>query len=150
MHKQSIILLFCAFILAFSGCATQHLKVRLDGANEATVAEVFGKSLIAAEGVVSAQRISTSIVPDYPQACHILWDATVKDIESFQLQTAITENVRKVLRAGGDISLENQNFSYSRDEIALLLGLRAGQATAGEIQFVIDRELARDREMSGW
>jgi len=160
----TFLLLFTA-VISFSGCAGKQqqgplaesiqlyedrINVRLDGANDAAVTEVFGKIVSSAGGVVDARRYSTVIVADNPQASRVFWRVSVDGIDAFQLQTAIMDMDRKLLRAGGNLSMEGVVYNYTMDEIAMLLGLRPGDATSREIQFVIDRELARDREMSGW
>ncbi|BBO92964.1 hypothetical protein [Desulfosarcina ovata] len=44
------------------------INVRLDGANEYELTEIFGKVINTATGVVEAKRYSTSIQPENPQA----------------------------------------------------------------------------------
>lgn len=163
MQKLLMLLVMSCAAMSCSGCASQSgglaytmhqtdnlVNVRLDGANDAAVAEVFGKTLISAKGVVVAKRYSSVIIPDNPQASYVIWRATVRDTDPFQLQTTIVDMVREIVKAGGVLNLEGQYYNYGRDEIAMLYGLRPGGATSREIQFVVDRELAQDREMSGW
>ncbi len=160
----NIVLLF-AIVVVFSGCAGKTeqgglaesihrydnlISVRLDGANDATVTEVFGKIVSSAEGVVAAKRYGTTIVPDNPQASSVNWRVTVNGIDSFNLQTTIMDMSREVLRAGGMLTMEGVPYRYTQDEISMLLGLRPADATSRQLWFLIDRELARDREMSGW
>ena len=162
-HLLSILILVIAATV--SGCAGKTeqgrfaanfhqydnlINVRLDGANDATVAEAFGKIVGSAEGVVGSTRYSSRIVPDNPQASVINWRVTVNGIDTFTLQTSIIEMSKELLRAGGWLTMEGVPYRYTKDEIAMLLGLRPGDATSRQIWFVIDRELARDREMSGW
>ena len=54
-----------------------------------------------------------------------------------------------ILDAGGEITLKGVPYRYTAAEIDLLKGLRPGDSTTREIQFVVDRERARDREFSG-
>jgi hypothetical protein len=54
-----------------------------------------------------------------------------------------------ILDAGGEIYLKGVPYRYTAAEVDLLKGLRPGEATSRRIQFVIDRELAREREYQG-
>jgi len=159
-----VLLLLLVAAMSFTGCASQNggvsggvleqnlrqyeklVTVRLDGATDAAVAEVFGKIVSTAPGVVSSKRYSTEIIPDDPQGCHILWRATIDKTDSFVLQTNIMKMVNDVLAAGGTLTLKGVPYRYTPSEIALLGGVRPADATSREIQFVVDRELARDRE----
>ncbi len=127
-----------------------QIDVRLDGANEPAVAEAFGKIVGSAEGVVEASRYGMTIVPDNPQASFVNWRVTVNGIDSFTLQTTIMDMSRELIRAGGLLTMEGVPYNYTKDEIGLLYGLRPGDATSRKLWFLIDRDLAREREMSGW
>ena len=167
-ESRFIILLLLISSMLFTGCASQNgvqtsggalqqslsqyenlINVRLDGANDAAVAEAFGKIVNTAPGVVSAKRYSTSIVPDEPQASFIIWRATIEATDPFRLQTNIMKMVDDVLDAGGTLTLKGVPYRYTAAEIAMLKGVRPADATSREIQFVVDRELARDREFTG-
>lgn len=126
------------------------INVRLDGANDASVAEAFGKIVGSSEGVVGSTMYGSRIVPDTPQASVVNWRVRVSGIDSFTLQTTIMDMSKELLRAGGMLTMQGVPYRYSKDEIAMLLGLRPVDATPRQLWFVIDRELARDREMSGW
>lgn len=136
-------------LLFVAGCS-KTVNVRLDGATDATTAEVFGKIVGSADGVVSAKRYSSTIKPGNPEASSVFWRASISGIDGFHLQTEIMEMAKEVIRYGGNLNMLGVPYRYSEDEIAMLLGLRPEDATTKEIRFVIDRELARDREMSGW
>ncbi len=158
-----LLLLFVAFM---SGCASPQqqqghiatnisqfenlIDVRLDGATDAPVAEAFGKIVGSAEGVVAAKRYSSRIVPDNLQASSSDWRVTVSGVDAFTLQTNIIDMSRELIRAGGYVTMAGVPYRYSMGEIGLLIGLRPADATSRKLWFVIDRELARDREMSGW
>ncbi|MDH3349497.1 MAG: hypothetical protein OEM02_15530 [Desulfobulbaceae bacterium] len=126
------------------------INVRLDGATDPAVAEVFGKVLNTVHGVIRAKRYSSRIIPDEPQACYIIWRATIDHTDPFRLQANILKMIDDVYQSGGSIYLKGVPYRYSPSEIDLLKGIRGNDATSREIQFVVDRELARDREMSGW
>ncbi|WP_155313640.1 hypothetical protein [Desulfosarcina ovata] len=57
--------------------------------------------------------------------------------------------VDDILYAKGNLTLRGVTYRYTPSEIDLLKGIRPGEATSREIQFVIDRERARDKEFQG-
>lgn len=126
------------------------IDVRLDGANEGAISEIFGKVINSAPTVISATRYSSRIVPDNPQACWMIWRAKVNDAgNTFQLQTDMMEMFTEISRAGGYLDIYSVPYRYTPAEIALLKGIRPGDTTSKSIQFIVDRELARDKEMAG-
>jgi len=125
------------------------INVRLDGATEYELAEVFGKVINTVTGVVEAKRYSISLVPDNPQACFVIWRVRIEDTEPFRLQANMMKMIDDISDAGGEITLKGVPYRYTAAEIDLLKGVRPGDSTAREIQFVVDRERARDREFSG-
>jgi len=148
MKRLSALMLLCALLLT-AGCA-KTINVRLDGVTDPVTEEVFGKIVGSAEGVVSAKRYSSSIHPGDPESSSTFWRASVSGIDGFYLQTEIMEMAKEVIRYGGSLNMLGVPYNYSESEIAMLLGLRPHDATTKEIRFIIDRELIRDREMSGW
>jgi hypothetical protein len=127
----------------------KYVSVRLDGATDYEIVEVFGKVLKTANGVEYAKNYSQRIVPDNPQASFVTWRATISDIDPFVLQANIIKMLNDILDNGGETVLKGVPYRYTAAEIDLLKGIRPGDATSREIQFVVDRELARDREMAG-
>ncbi len=127
------------------------INVRLDQATDYAVAEVFGKVVNTARGVVDAKLFSQKIVPDNPQACYVKWRLALDgtETEPFRLQANILKVIGDISDAGGTITSKDVPYRYSPAEIDLLKGIRPGSATTREIQFVVDRELARDKEMAG-
>ncbi|MBC8466437.1 MAG: hypothetical protein H8D55_01245 [Deltaproteobacteria bacterium] len=125
------------------------INVRLDGATEYEIAEVFGKVINTVTGVTEAKRYSSSLIPDNPQACFVIWRVRIEDTEPFRLQANVMKMIDDILDAGGEITLKGVPYRYTAAEIDLLKGLRPGDSTTREIQFVLDRERARDREFSG-
>lgn len=123
------------------------VEVRLDGATEYTLAEIFGKVVSTATGVVDARRMSASLVPENPEASHATWQVRLEDTDPFRLQTNVMKMIDDVLEAGGELNMNGVPYRYTASEVDLLKGLRPGEATSRRIQFVIDRELARDREL---
>lgn len=124
------------------------IDVRLEGATEGTLTEVFGKVVNSAPTVVSAKRYSTNIVPDNPQACWLLWRVEIGEGDGFQLQTDMMDMFREIDRAGGYLEMYGIPYRYSSSEIDLLKGIRPSDATSRALWFVVDRELARDKEMA--
>ncbi len=125
------------------------INVRLDGATEYELAEVFGKVVNTTGGVIEAKRYGSRIVPDNPQACFVNWRVTIEDTDPFRLQANIVKMINDILDAGGQITLRGVPYRYTAAEVDLLKGIRTGDTTSREIQFVVDRELSRDREFSG-
>ncbi len=125
------------------------VNVRLDGATEYEAAEVFGKVLSTAPGVVEAKRYGSRIVPDNPQASYSTWRVRIEDTEPFRLQANVMKAVNDVLDAGGEVWIRGVPYRYTAGEVNLLMGIRPGDATSREVQFVLDRERLRDREFEG-
>lgn len=126
----------------------QYINIRLDGATEYELIEVFGKVINSVRGVTQAKMYSSNIVPDNPQACHSEWEVEIKDTEPFRLQSNIMKMVNDIVDADGSITLKGVPYRYTKDEVQLLKGLRTGSVSTREIQFVIDRDRARHKEFS--
>ncbi len=125
------------------------INVRLDGATEYEMAEVFGKVLNTARGVVEAKRYRSRIVPDNPQASVVIWRVRIEGTDPFRLQANIIKMINDILDNGGEIVMKGVPYRYTAAEVDLLKGIRSGDSSSREIQFVIDRERARDREFQG-
>ncbi len=127
------------------------VEVRLTGATAGAVSEAFGKVVGSAPGVVAATRYASRVQPDTPQGSWETWRVTTAgEADVFRLQSEIMAMVEEVMRNGGYVDIYQVPYRYSPDEIALLKGLRPMEATSRSLYFVIDRELARDREMAGY
>ncbi len=122
------------------------ITIKLDGATEYELSEVFGKVINTVSGVVEAKRYSSRIIPDNPQASYVLWRVRIQDSDPFRIQANMMKMIKDILDAGGEISLKGVPYRYSAAEVDLLKGIRTGDTTSREIQFVVDRERARDRE----
>jgi len=125
------------------------INVRLDGGASYELTEVFGKVINTVTGVVEAKRYSSSLIPDNPQACFMIWRVRIENTEPFRLQANVMKMLDDISDAGGEIQLNGVPYRYTAAEIDLLKGIRPGDGTTREIQFVVDRERARDREFSG-
>jgi hypothetical protein len=125
------------------------INVRLDGANEYELTEVFAKVINTVTGVVDAKRYSSSLIPNNPQACFVIWRVRIEDTDPVRLQANVMKMIDDILDAGGELTLKGVPYRYTAAEVDLLKGLRPGDATTREVQFVVDRERARDREFSG-
>ena len=123
------------------------IEVRLDGATEYTLSEVFAKVINTAARVVEAKRMASSIVPNNPQASWVVWRVKIEDIDSVRLQANMLKMIRDILSAGGTIHYKGVPYRYTKEEIALLKGIRPGDSTTQKIQFIIDRDLARDKTL---
>ena len=87
--------------------------------------------------------------PTIPQACFVIWRVRIEDTDPFRLQANVMKMIDDILDAGGEITLKGVPYRYTAAEVDLLKGIRPGESTSREIQFVVDRERARDREFSG-
>jgi len=125
------------------------IMVRLTGATEYELAEVFGKVLNTARGVVWAKRYRERIVTNNPQASVVIWEVKIDGTDPFRLQANIINMINAILDNGGTIYLNGVRYRYSSAEVDLLKGIRTGDSSSKELHFVIDRERARDREFQG-
>jgi len=127
--------------------ARNTINIRLDGATDYEVLEAFGKILNSSRGVTQVKLYMSNIMPDNPQACRSEWALEIADTEPFRLQANIVKIVEDILAAGGNTVINGVPFRYAGDELRMLRGIRTGSVSAGEIQFVIDRDRARKRAM---
>jgi len=125
------------------------LDIRLDGATNYETTEVFGKVVNTASGVVEAKRFGSRLVPDNPQASYIIWRVRIDNTDPFRLQSNIMKMINDILDNGGEITLKGVPYRYSAAEVDMLMGIRSGDATSRQIQFVVDRERARDKRFEG-
>jgi hypothetical protein len=160
MRKFSLLSLFLLLLVGLmAGCAQKNslqpsgrrvIDVRLDSAGDYELAEAFGKILESAAGVTGTRMLSSQLTPDNPQASGMLWQVELASgVSPFQFQSEVMTLADRLLAAGGRTRLGQTSFDYSPSEIALLRGLRVVSATSKGVQFMIDRERARDREFSG-
>jgi len=122
------------------------INVRLDGATEYELTEVFGKVINTVTGVVEAKRYSSRIAPDNPQACFMVWRLQIEGTDPFRIQANTMKMIHDILDSGGEIQLKGVPYRYSAAEVDLLKGIRPGDVSSRDIQFVVDRERARDSE----
>ncbi len=163
MHKWLLqlrnIFLLLLLALSLTHCAhkpptlhtedDQVVEVRLEGVNQATIAQAFGKVLRAAEGVIEAKRYATDIVVGNPQKSYALWLVTTSYADPFRLDESILDGIKEVLRHGGRVVINGVNFDYSPADIEMFKGIQLLDATANDLRYIVDRELARDRDFSG-
>jgi len=153
-------LMLLAFLFGFSGCA-QHtppslhtkddtlVEVRLEEVDEGTTARAFGKLIRAADGVIDSKRYAASIVPGNPQKSYVVWRALTRYADPLRLEDSIMDNISILLRSGGQAVINSVRFDYIPPEIEMLKGVRLIDATANRLRYIVDRELARDRDFSG-
>ncbi|MCP3872056.1 MAG: hypothetical protein GY699_02735 [Desulfobacteraceae bacterium] len=126
----------------------KYVSLRLDLANEYEIVEAFGKVVNTVRGVVYAKQYNMRIVSDNPQACVTEWGVEInpEETDSFRLQANIMKMINDILDAGGQINMKGVMYRYTSSEKKLLMGIRPGTATAGSVQFIIDRERMRNQE----
>ncbi len=125
------------------------INIRLDGATDYEIAEVFGKIVNTTTGVVSAKRYAASIISGNPQGSYVKWQVEIESTDPFRLQANIMKMIADVLDHGGELVLNGVPYRYTPAEVDLLNGIRVGQATSMQLDFVVDRERAMEREFSG-
>lgn len=125
------------------------VTIRLDGATGQEVVEAFGKVVNTVRGVIAAKFYHSGMTPDNPQSSSVNWRVNIQDTDVFRLQSNILKMLHDISDSGGNITLEGVPYRYTAAEIDLLKGIRPGSASSGEIQFVMDQEMARDRDFSG-
>ncbi len=127
------------------------IELKLTGANEEELAEVFGKVLNTVRGVVNAKIAAQEIVANNPQRCFTLWRVEVDpdDTDTFRLKTNINKMINDILDAGGYIRIKGVPYRYSASEVKMMQGFRSARVTPASIQYVIDRDRARARDLSG-
>ncbi len=126
----------------------RFINVRLDRANKYELVEIFGKVLNSVRGVVDTKRYTQRIIPDNPQACSTEWEVEISNTDPFRLQANMMKMIDDILKAKGDIRINGVPYRYTPDERRLMMGIMPAEATSRSIQFVIDRERARDVEFS--
>jgi len=125
------------------------IEIRLDGATEYPLSEVFGKVVNTARGVVEAKIMASSIIPNNPNASYATWRVRIEDTDPFRLQANMMNMIHSILDAGGEIQLKGVPYRYTAAEVDLLKGIRPGQTTSRSIQFVIDRDYSKDKGFEG-
>lgn len=127
------------------------LNIRLDGATDYEISEVFGKVLNTATGVIDAKRVGGSIVRNNPQASYAAWRVEIDNsiTEPFRLEANIMKMIHDVMESGGTLELKGVPYRYSHDEIRQLKGIHPGKSNVRQLQFVVDRGETIEREMTG-
>ena len=125
------------------------VNVRLEGATEYELVEVFGKVLHTVRGVTEASIYRTTVEPGNPQASRALWRARIEDTTTFRLQSNVMAMLKTICEAGDELVLKGVVYRYSPAEVDLLKGVFAYDVTSREIAFRVDRERVRDQEMRG-
>ena len=125
------------------------INVRLEGATEYELVEVFGKVLHTVRGVTEAKVYRTSIEPGNPQASLALWRVRIEDTTTFRLQSNVMTMLERICEAGGELVLGGVAYRYTPAEVDRLKGVFAYDVTSRELAFRVDRERVRDLEMQG-
>lgn len=125
------------------------INLRLDGATEYEISEVFGKVVNSVTGVVEAKRYGSNITKGNPQASYVNWRVMINNTDPFRLEANILKMIHDVLENQGEVVLKGVPYRYSAAEVDMLRAIRPGQTTSMEVQFVVDREQARDADFSG-
>ena len=125
------------------------INVRLEGATQYELVEVFGKVLHTVRGVTEASTYRITVVPGNPQASLALWRARIEDTTTFRLQSNVMTMLKSICEAGGELVLRGVDYRYTPAEVDLLKGVFPYDVTSREFVFLVDRERVRDLEMRG-
>ena len=125
------------------------INVRLEGATEYELVELFGKVLHTVRGVAEASIYRTTVEPGNPQASLALWRVRIEDTTTFRLQSNVMTMLKSVCEAGGELVLRGVAYRYTPTEVDLLKGVFPYDVTSRELAFRVDRERVRDLEMRG-
>lgn len=123
-------------------------QIFLEGAVDHTLLEAFGKVLYTVRETEVIDHYQLAIDPVRPQASRAFWRLRLGDTDSFRVQANIWTALRKVGAAGGRTSISAVPFDYDNDELKRLAGVRPAAVSACTIGFVVDRELARDKDFA--
>ena len=121
--------------LPADGSTGNPISVRLDGAAEHEVAEVFRRILNAAEGIIdtgghrSVDRHGSAIV----------WEVTADDTAASGIQKNIMKVINSITGTGGKATTKGNQIRCTRAEAVMLKQIRPGSCSRREISFVIDR-----------
>ena len=127
----------------------QQIMVRLEGITDYELLEIFDKVLKTTTGVTSAEEYGSNLNPSSAQKSFATWIVNIDGTTHTHLRANVIKRIHDILEQGGRTVIDNVPYRYTPDEVNLLRGIRQGTANRQVIQFVIDRELVRDREMSG-
>ena len=100
------------------------LNVRLSGATEYELVELFGKIISNSQGVLAAKRHGSRIIPDNPSACFAVWQVRVQDSDPSRLQANIVKNIRKIRSSGGKTAVRGNGQGNTNGDADLLEGIR--------------------------
>ncbi len=125
----------------------QFINVYLEGPTQYETAEVFGKVVNTATGVVSAKRYGSEIINGNPQRSRVSWRVQIANTDPFRLQANIMTMIDKVINAGGEEFVMNGvPYRYNMAETELLKAITPHGSTSMEIRFNVDRDRLRDIE----
>ena len=125
------------------------INLRLEGATEYELVEVFGKVLHTVRGVTEATVYRITVEPGNPQASLALFRVRIEDTTTFRLQSNIMTMLKRICEAGGNLVLNGVPLRYTPAEVDLLKGVFPYDVTSQEIAFRVDRERVRVQEMRG-
>ncbi len=154
---RAVSLIFVLLIMA--GCAKnppplhtskdQVIEITLTEVDSSTTAEVFGRIVRAADGVIEVKRYGQHVSPGNPQDSYTTYVATTMYKDPSRLDYSILENIRTLLSCGGYAMIRNNLFEFSPSAVESLMGVRLIDAGARQLEYKVDRELKRDREFAG-
>lgn len=123
------------FLVQNSQRQANLINVRLNGATDYELVDVFGKVLNNTPGVIEAKRHGSRIVPDNPGACFAVWRIRIHEPDPSRIQSEILKMIRDIRNSGGQVVVKGSIHRYTSAEVVQLSGIRAIGAAGSEIQF---------------
>jgi hypothetical protein len=115
------------------------IRVRLLGATEYELVEIFNDLLRCAPGVKEARRYRFSLDPQRPEVCMVEWQVRIEDTDPFQLESYLYEMVREAVQEGRGEAGPVFMFQSAGVDLKRLRDMRPWCASNSEIEFALYR-----------
>ena len=115
------------------------IRVRLLGATEYELVEIFNDLLRCAPGVKEARRYRFSLDPQSPEVCMVEWQVRIEDTDPFQLESYLYEMVREAVQEGRGETGPVFTLQPAGVDLERLRDIRPWRASNSEIEFVLYR-----------
>jgi len=115
------------------------IRVRLLGATEYELVEIFNDLLRCAPGVKETRRYRFSLDPQRPEICMVEWQVRIEDTDPFQLESYLYEMVREAVQEGRGEAGRVFTFQSAGVDLERLRDMRPWRASNSEIEFALYR-----------
>ncbi len=129
-------------VLAASGqqgekSVLQHVEIRLYGVTEYAQVEIFNRLVQDNPHLRNIVRRKTTIIPANPDRCVAIWTADTREVDTFAIETAITNSISKLSIADSDALAVP--VPVGEGNIEMVKKIRPYSATAETLSFVLGR-----------